>query len=62
MLTIEYILNSQRLLNQYQSEEPVYDHYLPPSDINKESETPIVFKRGLKIDPETGERYFDFLD
>jgi hypothetical protein len=62
MLSIRYLLKSQILLNQYQQEEQVYHNYLPLSDVNKKDENPVVFKRGLKIDSETGERYFDFLD
>ncbi len=62
MLTMEYILKAQRLVEQYQREElPLYHDYSKPQEDYKETEA-INFRRGLKIDPETGERYFDFLD
>lgn len=62
MLTMKYILKSQRLLEQYQKEEQIEINYLPSSNLNTKVEQPIVFKRGLKIDPETNDRYFDFID
>ena len=38
------------------------NNYVPPVNQDKETAKPIVFKRGLKQDPVTGELYFDFLD
>lgn len=67
MLAVKYILKAYNLLEfiprDFNSNLQVQDNnYSPSVNQNTINEESIIYKRSLKIDPKTGERYFDFLD